>query len=221
MPASDGIVISPEGSSGRRHLGHGCAGGRVGGCGAVMWTAYTGAGMSAPGLRALTIRQPWASAILYGTKWVENRSWPTKYRGPLIVHAAAKLAPPPPAGDPEMDWIRNRLAFERGAWTTPAELARGAILGAVDVVDCVPMGRDKGTKGRRDEGDESAFGPTGTELSGWASGPWCWLLARPRVLVEPIPLTGRLGLFELPRAIGERLEKAEWLAPTGGDHPQK
>jgi ASCH domain len=42
-------------------------------------------------IKALTIRQPWAELILRGRKPFELRSWRTKYRGPLVIHAAAKV----------------------------------------------------------------------------------------------------------------------------------
>lgn len=38
-------------------------------------------------MKALTIRQPWASLIAHGVKTIETRSWSTKYRGPLAIHA--------------------------------------------------------------------------------------------------------------------------------------
>jgi len=38
-------------------------------------------------VRALTVRQPWASLIACGVKTIETRSWSTKYRGPLLIHA--------------------------------------------------------------------------------------------------------------------------------------
>ena len=38
-------------------------------------------------MKALTIIQPWASHIAEGRKECETRSWPTKYRGPLLIHA--------------------------------------------------------------------------------------------------------------------------------------
>lgn len=38
-------------------------------------------------MKALTISQPYASLIASGEKWVENRTWPTDYRGPLAIHA--------------------------------------------------------------------------------------------------------------------------------------
>jgi ASCH domain len=43
--------------------------------------------------RLLTIRQPWAWAIIYGGKDVENRSWLTKHRGPLLIHAGSAFDP--------------------------------------------------------------------------------------------------------------------------------
>lgn len=38
-------------------------------------------------MKAITIRQPWAGLIAVGEKVYETRSWPTKYRGPIAIHA--------------------------------------------------------------------------------------------------------------------------------------
>lgn len=38
-------------------------------------------------MRALTLHQPWATAVALGVKTVETRSWATSYRGPLAIHA--------------------------------------------------------------------------------------------------------------------------------------
>lgn len=35
-------------------------------------------------MKALTIKQPWASLIVHGIKDIENRTWRTDYRGPVI-----------------------------------------------------------------------------------------------------------------------------------------
>ena len=43
--------------------------------------------------RALSIKQPWLAAILSGWKPVENRTWDTSYRGPLLLHASARIDP--------------------------------------------------------------------------------------------------------------------------------
>jgi hypothetical protein len=39
-------------------------------------------------MKAITILQPWASIIVYGAKHIETRSWATKYRGKIVIHAA-------------------------------------------------------------------------------------------------------------------------------------
>lgn len=39
-------------------------------------------------MKALSIRQPWASLIVMGIKDIENRTWPTRHRGSVLVHAA-------------------------------------------------------------------------------------------------------------------------------------
>lgn len=44
-------------------------------------------------MKALTVRQPWASLIALGVKTVETRSWSTKYRGPLAIHAGMTRPP--------------------------------------------------------------------------------------------------------------------------------
>ena len=38
-------------------------------------------------MKALSIKQPWAWAIIHAGKNVENRTWATSYRGPLLIHA--------------------------------------------------------------------------------------------------------------------------------------
>lgn len=38
-------------------------------------------------MKVLTIKQPWATLIMQGDKRFEFRSWQTKYRGDLLIHA--------------------------------------------------------------------------------------------------------------------------------------
>lgn len=44
-------------------------------------------------MKALTIKQPYASLIISGVKKVENRTWNTKFRGWIIIHAAQSTMP--------------------------------------------------------------------------------------------------------------------------------
>lgn len=83
--------------------------------------------MQAPFLRVLSVREPYASFIVYSGKDVENREWPTNYRGPLVIHAAVKVC------EVGADYARHFDAM-------PNQSVRpGHILGVVDLVDCVSV----------------------------------------------------------------------------------
>lgn len=41
-------------------------------------------------MKALSVRQPWAWLIANGFKDVENRSWNTKFRGPVLIHPSSR-----------------------------------------------------------------------------------------------------------------------------------
>lgn len=75
---------------------------------------------------ALTVRQPHAWAILAGIKPFENRTWTTRYRGPLLIHAGMSWDRlddgPRYEGEPHRSW----LTF-------------GAILGVADLVAVAPV----------------------------------------------------------------------------------
>lgn len=70
----------------------------------------------------LTVKQPWAWAIIHAGKDVENRSRPLNYRGQLLIQAGKNYAP---EGD---EWLRS-LGIE-----PPADLPRGCIIGSVQTV---------------------------------------------------------------------------------------
>lgn len=78
-----------------------------------------------PTAPALTIKQPWAWAIVSGLKDVENRTWATPHRGALLIHAAKK---PDPMGFEFLSLMGIQ---------PPDTLDYGGIIGAADVVDCV------------------------------------------------------------------------------------
>jgi len=44
-----------------------------------------------PVIKALTVRQPFAHAIITGEKRIEYRTWKTDYRGPLLIHVSSKV----------------------------------------------------------------------------------------------------------------------------------
>ncbi|MDY0001270.1 MAG: ASCH domain-containing protein [Polyangia bacterium] len=79
-------------------------------------------------MRALSIRQPHAEAILRGVKKVEYRSAPTKIRGQIYIYASLGRYP---AED------ENELMGEYGITdVTCDDLPRGVLVGTVDLHDC-------------------------------------------------------------------------------------
>lgn len=78
-------------------------------------------------MRALVVKQPWAWAIMSGHKRVENRSWTTKYRGPVAIIAGASRSSLASATR-----FLSGLGIER-----PSDLPFGCILGVVNLVDII------------------------------------------------------------------------------------
>ncbi len=122
-------------------------------------------------MRALTVRQPWAWAIGYGGKDVENRTWNTTYRGPLAIHAASR-------------WDGEQ-ASARVYELTGAYLVKSVESAIVAVADLVGVCTTRGSS------DVCGCGP-------WAvTGQYHWHLAGVRPLADAVPCKGRLGLWSL------------------------
>jgi hypothetical protein len=77
-------------------------------------------------MRTLTIRQPFAELIIRGIKDVENRTWQTNYRGPLLIHAGLAR--------PGKDLLRD---IEDHCKIELPSLQYGGIIGQVTLLDCV------------------------------------------------------------------------------------
>lgn len=85
---------------------------------------------------ALSIRTPWAWMITHAGKDIENRTWRTDYRGPLLIHTGKK-----PESDLVFQWIR----FKGFDLPEKESLPLGGIVGVCDLVDCLPKkSRDDG-----------------------------------------------------------------------------
>lgn len=82
-------------------------------------------------MKALSIRQPWADAIIWHGKDVENRSWPTSYRGPVLIHAAKKWGADERA---DLGFIEDITGTKLEDVDRPL---LGGIVGRAEIVDCV------------------------------------------------------------------------------------
>jgi hypothetical protein len=134
-------------------------------------------------MRIITVRQPWAWAIIFGGKNIENRSMNIagSYRGPIAIHAGQKnlretwslfLGTAPKATE-----LQDKAA---------AEAVFGSIIGVVDLVDVHQcLGNEKECSS-----EEGIF-----PCSPWGlrSAKYHLVLANPRA-IEPIRYKGFLGL---------------------------
>lgn len=87
-----------------------------------------GLGDDVRSLRALSVRQPFAEAIIRGTKLSECRSGPTNIRGRILVYASMARS----SDDEEAEWLRERGIVD----VEPDDLPRGVIIGTVELYDC-------------------------------------------------------------------------------------
>lgn len=123
-------------------------------------------------MKAITIKQPWASLIAHGIKDIENRNWRTNFRGRVLIHSSAK-------GDianfgclqpnqrlKVLNTPMSRIGFN--------DLPFGFIIGSVEIVDCVQ-----------------------NYASVWADkGVYNWVLSNAVLFSEPIPAKGKLSFWD-------------------------
>ncbi|MEO0859222.1 MAG: hypothetical protein AAFY65_01315 [Pseudomonadota bacterium] len=137
--------------------------------------------------KALSVRQPWAWAILFAGKDIENRSWQAvnhglAVRGLIAIHAAKGMT------KAEYDDAAKFMASIGVTCPPPANLWRGAVIGTVRVVDVVRE-----------------------STSPWFFGPRGLVLRDPQSFV-PAPVSGALGYFDWQkRRVKTCPEPARWM----------
>jgi hypothetical protein len=145
---------------------------------------------------ALSIRQPWAWAIIHAGKDIENRTWQAvnyglKRRGRIAIHASKGLGKQ--EYEDARDFINECLAASPDfGLRCPAavDLLRGGIIGSVDIVNVVT------------ESD-----------SMWFMGPRGLVLRNP-LPCEFVPSVGSLGYFEWQPADASVVPPpAKWMLP--------
>lgn len=147
-------------------------------------------------MKTLTLTQPWAQLVANGSKKIETRSWSTKYRGPLAIHAAK--------GFPS--WAR-KTCYDRffvealfddydGRWQS---LPTGAILATCELVEVVKINTryaSTTTKFVTFRGLQWSLGARERAFGDFSINRYMWLLDDVEILPEPIPAKGALGLWE-------------------------
>ena len=118
----------------------------------------------------LSIRQPWVELILLGRKTIEVRSWTTKHRGELWLHAGKA--------------VDSKACVATG--TTASGLCRGALVGVAHMAGCFEFDRASWARHRAAHLNYIDFRP----------GLFGWLLEDAR-RIEPVPYPGKLGLMKI------------------------
>ena len=135
-------------------------------------------------MKAITLWEPYATLIAVGAKRYETRSWPTRHRGPIAIHAAARWTPE-----------QQRLARSRrvlGALSSAGveeeglKATAGSIVAVATLVGCY---RTEDIDPARIGADQLAFGD-------WRRGRWAWLLDGVLRLDNPVFVRGRQGIWE-------------------------
>lgn len=123
-------------------------------------------------MKCLSIKQPFVELIISGKKTIEIRNWKTNYRGELLIHASK---------------VPDKYALEH--FKIDIETIKlGAILGKVKLIDCKDYKndgdflKDKNLHLAEDYKQGHRFG---------------FVLVEPVRFETPIPLKGRLGIFDV------------------------
>ena len=120
----------------------------------------------------LSVRQPWAHALVAGWKPGDNRSWRTTYRGTLGIHAGRRRD-----DAAAVDFV-TRLHPELAS----VRLTYSGLIGTVTLVDVIST---------REAYEERRLRP-------WVKRDieWFWLVGEPTMFSRAIPMSGQLRLFK-------------------------
>jgi activating signal cointegrator 1 len=143
-------------------------------------------------MKALSLKQPWASLMFVANgKEFETRSWRTKHRGLLAIHASKSYPPIDRA-------LRTRAPY-RTALRHEGELPLGAIIGILDIVDIFTTytAIDAGLIHRP---DERRYGDYGMNR-------FAWQTANAFKLPFPIPCNGALSLWDVPEYVEDQIKE--------------
>jgi len=147
-------------------------------------------------MKTLSVKQPWAWLICSGVKDIENRTWPTNYRGRVFIHASGKQC--------EVKGLLTYSQQEHLILKLPHKmpiqdnLINGAIIGSVEIVDCVlnhssVWAEHKAIVQRKIAGEKKMV-----EVP-----VYNWVLANPIQFANPwLNIKGKLSLWEFENMKG-------------------
>jgi activating signal cointegrator 1 len=154
-------------------------------------------------MKIITLHQPYAQLISLGYKQYETRSWPTKYRGALAIHAAQK---PIVEND-----LLARVAYDsvghlEYSYLKSLNYEYGKIVCIAEITDCLAM-TEQYHPGRLDPTiDIRLISVLEKAVGDWSKGRYAWELKNIQALDVPIVYRGNQGLREVDGATASFLE---------------
>ena len=122
-------------------------------------------------MKAITIKQPWANLIIDGYKEYEFRSWKTKYRGKILIHAGMST---------DKKYLETFSEYN-------LECTAGAIIGEAEIVDCILVD---------EKFNEELVKENHKVYSGNNVGYYAWKLENIKKYKEPKYCKGKLSLWD-------------------------
>lgn len=130
-------------------------------------------------MKAFTVYQPYAHAIVAGLKGYETRPRRTNIRGRVAVHAGKMGISKATKDLTDREFWDLVGEVGKDTWT---DFPRGVVLGTVEIVDCVPVEEIAATLTERER-----------LLGDYSPGRWAWVLQNPVIFPTPIPARGMQG----------------------------
>lgn len=138
-------------------------------------------------VKVLSIKEPHASLLLTPYKTIETRSWPTKYRGEIYLHASRSESMPPYNAETAPMYDRVHELYERYEKEYGEKLGHRfcTIYAKAELVDCIMMTPENIAALPQEEIDAGYYEP----------GRFMWVLKNVTPLANPIPAKGHLGIW--------------------------
>lgn len=142
-------------------------------------------------MKAISLWQPWASAIALRIKHNETRSWETQYRGTIAIHAAKK-------SNRELEEHFRQLCVRESFYRPflDANLHSFFLLPKGAIVAVAHLEKIVSTTVMAEFSDELEL-----DLGDYSAGRFAWHLTNIQPLKQPCFITGRQGLFDVPDGI--------------------
>jgi hypothetical protein len=128
-------------------------------------------------IRVISLRQPFAELVVSGRKKIETRTWNTKYRGEVYIHASQTLD--------------KKACKELGI--DCSKLVRGAIIGKAVLKNAIKY---KSNKEFLKDRNKHLVSMASLRRTGWVDKiKYGFVMENPQK-IKPILMKGKLGIFE-------------------------